>query len=446
MAGKVKGATAQAEFPRKLQFLFRPARYKVAWGGRGSAKSWSFARALLILGAKAPLRILCTREVQKSIKDSVHKLLSDQIKALGLSGKYDVLDTTIRGKNGTEFLFSGISGTTAENLKSYESVDICWVEEGQSISKRSWDILTPTIRKAGSEIWISMNPELATDETYRRFVANPPPDSIVERVNYTDNPWFTKELEAERQHAKLTMTADDYGNIWEGKCKKAASGAIYAAEIEAAELNRQIRPVPYDPLLSVHCIWDLGWNDQMTIIMVQKVASELRIIGYIEDSHRTLDSYINGDQKRPDADYLKKYPYNWGTDYLPHDGTHKDFKSGKSAEDILKALGRKVDITPNIGLEPGIKAARMMFGRVYFDEIKAARLIECLRRYKRNINQRTLEAGSPVHDEFSHGADAFRYLGVVCDMLRNEHANNGHSIFSQAAAQVGRRPASRVGY
>ena len=161
----------EAWFPEKLRFLFSPARYKVVRGGRGPGKSWGFARALLIMGAKRPLRVLCTREVQKSIAQSVHQLLRDQIEALGLSGQYEVLTTEIRGKNGTQFFFSGLSDQTAESLKSFEGVDVCWCEEAQAISKRSWDILIPTIRKDGSEIWVSFNPQLESDETYRRFVS-----------------------------------------------------------------------------------------------------------------------------------------------------------------------------------------------------------------------------------------------------------------------------------
>jgi len=139
-----------AEFPEKLQFLFNPKRYKVAHGGRGSGKSWGFARALLLQGASEPLRILCTREVQKSIKDSVHKLLTDQIEALGLGWFYQVLENEIRGKNGTEITFAGLATHTIESIKSYEGVDRVWVEEGQVVRKRSWDVLIPTIRKPGS--------------------------------------------------------------------------------------------------------------------------------------------------------------------------------------------------------------------------------------------------------------------------------------------------------
>ena len=401
----------KAEFPAKLQFLFKPARYKVAHGGRGSGKSWGFARALLIQAAASPLRVLCTREVQKSIKDSVHKLLSDQIQELGLGEFFEVLETAIRGRNGSEFSFAGLASHTINSIKSYEGVDRVWIEEGQAVTKRSWDVLIPTIRKPGSEIWVTYNPELETDETHQRFAVKPPPGAVVVEMNYVDNPWFPAELEAERLHAKATMKPEEYGHIWEGQCKPAVEGAIYFDEIAKAEKEGRIRDVPADPLLKTHAVWDLGWNDSMSIILVQRAASELRIIDYIEDSHRTLADY---------ALDLKAMPLNWGVDYLPHDGFSKDFKTGKSAEEILKQLGRTVEATPKMDIEGGIKAARMSFSRMYFDKTKAARLLECLKRYRRHINQTTNEPGAPLHDEYSHGADAFRYMALVADQLSND--------------------------
>lgn len=397
-------------FPKKLNGLFQPCRYKIMHGGRGSAKSWSAAKALLTLAASKPLRILCTREVQKSIKDSVHRLLSDQIQSLGLGRFFEVLETEIRGRNGSLFLFAGLASHTVESIKSYESVDIVWVEEGQSVSKKSWDVLIPTIRKPGSEIWCTFNPELETDDTYQRFVANSPPNAWVVEINYSDNPWFPEELEQERLHCLATRPKHEYDWIWEGKCLPAAEGAIYHDEVTAMQSSGRICNVPVDSVLKTHTIWDLGWNDKMTIILVQRSATAIYIVDYIEDSHRTLSDYVA---------QLKDMRLNWGTDYLPHDGTHKNLQTGKSPQELLQGLGRTVQITPNIGIENGIKMAREVFPRIYIDK-KCTRLIECLKHYRREINQRTGEPGSPRHDEYSHGADAFRYLAVVAEQLTNE--------------------------
>lgn len=404
-------AETEVRFPPKLEFLFKPHRFKVAHGGRGGAKSWGYARALLITGAERKLRILCTREVQKSIKDSVHKLLSDQIQELGLGAFYEVLTTEIRGKNGTEFIFAGLADHTAESIKSFEGIDRVWVEEAQAVSKRSWDILIPTIRKPDSEVWISFNPELDSDETYKRFVLNPPPSAVVVKINYQDNPWFPEVLEAERLHCKAT-DPDGYENIWEGNTKAAVDGAIYAKEIAVSMDSGRFANVPYEPKLKVHVVCDLGFNDSMAIILAQRQLSEIRIIDYIEDSHRTLDWY---------SATLRDKKLNWGKLWLPHDAKHKTLAAaGKSTEDIMRALGWTTEIVPDAGIEPGIKTARMALNQTYFDKTKAARLIECLKRYRRSIPTTTGEPGSPVHDEYSHGADAFRYLALVADKMTNE--------------------------
>lgn len=399
------------EFPQKLHFLFEPARYKVAHGGRGGAKSWGYARALLIKGAERPLRILCARETQRSISDSVHQLLKDQITALGLQNFYTVQETYIKGKNGTEFSFAGLRQQNVVSIKSYEGIDICWVEEAQVVTKRSWDILIPTIRKDGSEIWISFNPELDTDETWNRFVVNQAPSSKVVEINWQDNPWFPQTLRDEKDYC-LKSDPEGYENIWEGKPCSVVPGAIYKKEIVQLTLDNRVRNVPYDPQLKVHTVWDLGWNDQMSIILVQRLGSEVRIIEYIEDSHRTLAEYIN-------ELTLKKYA--WGKDYLPHDGDSKNYQTGKSSKEILEGLGRNVEIIPNRSVEEGIKTARLLFPRVYFDKDKSHRLVDCLKRYKRVINKTTDEPGSPLHDEYSHGADAFRYLSQVADKLSNDN-------------------------
>lgn len=405
-----------AEFPAKLEPLFKPARYKVLYGGRGGAKSWGIARALLILAASNKLRVLCTREVQKSIKDSVHLLLKDQIAALGYGALFETLQTEIRGRPGTPaegslFLFAGLSDQTVDSIKSFEGVDVVWVEEAHAVTKRSWSILIPTIRKAGSEIWVSFNPELDTDETYVRFVVNPPPEAVLIPVGWRDNPWFPEILRKEKDHLQKT-DQEEYENVWEGKPKTVVAGAIYKKEILKAIEDRRIRPVPYDPMLRVHTVWDLGWNDQTTIVFCQRQGGELRIIDYYEESHTTYAQ---------DVQALEKKGYRYGQDWLPHDGRAKTKAAeGKSPEELLKALGRDVRIVSQHDVEIGIKAARVMFSRCYFDQDKTQRLLECLKRYRRRINQTTQQPEGPLHDEYSHGADAFRGLAMIVDKLTND--------------------------
>ena len=403
----------KAEFPGKLRCLFQPSRYKFIRGGRGSGKSWGVARALLIIGGQKPTRILCTREVQKSIKQSVHQLLTDQIKALGLESFYTVLQTEIRGANGTQIFFSGLSDLTVDSIKSFEGCDIVWIEEAQSITERSLKVLVPTIRKEGSEIWATYNPELETDPIHQMAVVNPPPGTISIEMNYGDNPWFPDVLEQERQHAQATMSPEEYGHVWEGRCKPAVDGAIYFNEVSQAEQAGRFTRVPYDPLLKAHTVWDLGFNDSMTIIIAQRAASEIRIIDYIEDSHKPLPDYV---------EMLRARGLNWGVDYLPHDGFATRHQTGRSDADVLQALGRSVErVEDKQGVEGGIRNARIVFPRIWFNTEAPGvkRLIECLKRYRRNVSAKTGEAGNPLHDEYSHGADAFRYLCLVADQLSN---------------------------
>lgn len=399
-----------AEFPKKLRFLFDDYRYKVAYGGRGSGKSWGFARALVIRAAQKTTRILCGREVQKSIKQSVHTLLNDQIQALGLGSLFEVLETEIRCVNGSSFSFAGLASHTVESIKSFEGCDIVWIEEAQTVSKKSWDILIPTIRKPGSEIWVTFNPDLDTDDTYTRFVLNPPDSSHVTKINYDENPWFPDVLEQERLYCQKHRPKD-YPNIWEGMCKAAVDGAIYADEVTAAQEQGRVCNVPYDPLLRVHVVFDLGWNDAMFISLVQRQASELRVIRCIEDSHKTLDHY---------SAVLKDMRLNWGNVYLPHDGRNKDFKTGKSAEEIMQALGWTVRITPSMSVEDGIRLARMAFPRMYFDKTNAFQIIDSAKHYRRAINQQTNEPGAPLHDQWSHGADNLRYICINAEDMTNE--------------------------
>ncbi len=383
----------EVKFPKKLKALDMASRYKFIRGGRGSGKSWGVARKLLLLGVQKPLRILCTREVQKSIKQSVHRLLKDQVSNMGLSSFYQVLDTEIRGANGSLFLFSGLSDQTVDSIKSFEGVNICWIEEGQAITDNSLKILIPTIRAENSEIWVTYNPQLDSDPIHVMATSDRA-DSISIVMNWHDNPFFPQVLNDERLHAKETLSEAEYNHIWEG-------------------LGR-IGSLSYDPLLKVHTIWDLGFNDSMFILFVQRLASEIRIIKAIEDSQRTLTSYVTDD--------IKPLNYNWGQDYLPHDGFAKRHQSGKSDSQVLQALGRDVVQIANMEVEKGIRRAREVFPRVYFnkDDSGVMRLVECLKRYRRHISKATNEASRPIHDEYSHGADAFRYLCIVADDLRNE--------------------------
>jgi len=400
----VTDAIAKAEFPIKLEGLFKKSRYKVLYGGRGGAKSWGIARALLIKGAKDPIRILCAREFQTSIKDSVHKLLCDQIESLGLLSFYEITQTSIRGRNGTEFSFVGLKNNVS-NIKSYEGVDICWVEEAQTTSRLSWNILIPTIRKQGSEIWISFNPELETDETYQRFVANPPQDSITMKVNWSDNPWFPDTLKLEKDALK-SRDEEAYNQVWEGLCRQTVNGAIFAKEMQNAEKDGRITRVPYDATKPVHAVFDLGWSDSTAIWFLQFVGMETRLIRYIEDSQKTISYYLAT---------MQTYGYVYDTIWLPHDAENKTLAAaGRSIDDIVRASGYKTQIMPRVPILDSINAARTIFPTCYFDREHTADGLACLRHYRYEVDPDTGQfSRNPLHDHYSHGADAFRYIALM---------------------------------
>jgi phage terminase large subunit len=206
----------------------------VAYGGRGSGKTTSFGLALLIIAMQDCKRFLCTREIQKSIKQSVHKLLGDLIQGYELPG-FTIKNESIKHLNGSEFVFAGIK-SNIESIKSMEGIDYCWVEEAAKVSKNSWDVLIPTIRKEGSEIWITYNPDLETDETHQRFVVNPNPASNVQLVNYDDNPFFPEVLRKEMEYDR-SVDFEKYEHVWLGKCASKTDAQIFRNKYEVTDFE-----------------------------------------------------------------------------------------------------------------------------------------------------------------------------------------------------------------
>lgn len=225
--GPVARATTSLVLDKSHVFsdlYYKHAPYKIYWGGRGAAKSWAIAEALIRLASTSNLRILCVREYQVSIADSSHKILADTIVRLGLTGWFEVGKKVITSRSGAEFIFKGLHANE-NGIRSTEGVDICWVEEGHSVSEASWRALIPTIRKAGSEIWVSFNMDDENDATYRRFVAQPRTDSIVHKVNYDSNPFFTEKSRKDMEDDK-TNDFHLYEHVWLGMPKKISKAII----------------------------------------------------------------------------------------------------------------------------------------------------------------------------------------------------------------------------
>lgn len=408
----------RAKIPEAFAELLDEARYKTFYGGRGGGKSWSFALVLLIIGMQRPIRVLCTREVQKSIKQSVHQLLRDTINRYPLmQAHYKVMEAEIRGLNGTEFYFHGLHNQTADSLKSFEGVDYCWIEEAHSVSQRSFEILAPTIRKEGSEIWISFNPRLATDYVYKIFVTQGRANSIVKKVGWQDNPYFTSVLDEERR-AMLEADPEAYAHIWEGELDTRFSGAIFAKYLDRLQQNGGIRDARlFDAALPVHTAWDLGVGDSTAIWLFQLAGREIRVIDYHEDSGVGMPTYVEWLEK-----WGNEHNATWGDDWVPHDAKVREWLSdGKSRVEALVEMGRNPRVVPMHKVEDGIEATRKLIPDMIIDSGNCEAGLDALMQYAYEYDEdRKVYKTRPAHNWSSHAADAFRYLSVGVKQQRPE--------------------------
>ena len=377
--------------------------FYVYHGGRGGGKSWEIADFLLIEGAKQKHRILCCREVQKSIKQSVHKLLSDRIAALGLGAFYEILETEIRGKNGTEFSFAGLLSHTVESVKSFEGATITWIEEAQTVSSFSLSILIPTVvRTSKPMVVMSMNPKLPSDAVYSEYVMTERDDTVVVQINYTDNKECPTELVALAEQMKRE-DYERYEHIWLGKPKEIADGAIYKSEFEQIKRENRICKVPHDPNLPTYTSWDLGILDPTAIWFFQIYGKEVRVIDYYEANNEPLAHYARIlDEKK------KEWGYMYEKHFAPHDIAARDLSSGVSREQTMATLGYRMTKGARLGVEDRIEATRQMLRNCWFDADKCKHGVKALQNYRREFNDKLEQfKATAVHDWASHGSDAF---------------------------------------
>lgn len=399
----------RVEVPRKLKPLLAPKRYKGAYGGRGGAKSHFFAEQLLIEGYRKPTRIVCIREIQASIKDSVKQLISDKITKLGLDWFYTVLETEIRGKNGSLIVFKGMQSFNAQNIKSLEGYDIAWIEEAQTLSQNSLDLLRPTIRKDGSELWFSWNPQYKTDPVDQFFRKNPSADCISVHVNYSDNPWFPEVLRRDME-ADYLNDEDKAEHVWGGGYG-AAEGAILAKLInKAIREGRVNEDCAYDPDGSpIHISSDIGFRDTASWWFWQPVVGGFKLIDYIDGNGMDADDWIESLKERIGKKKLAKI-------WLPHDARAKTFQSKHSViERFLTAFGKdKCDVVPQSKKQDQINAARSIIPRCEFNVDLCERGLDGLTEWQYEWNEdNQVFSREPRHDWASHPSDAFCYGAQV---------------------------------
>jgi phage terminase large subunit len=386
--------------------LLSPSRYKAAHGGRGSGKSQFFADLMIGYALRVPgFRGLCCREIQKSLKESAKRLLEQKIEDHGLGGLFEVQSTEIKTPGGGLIAFAGLQDHTAESIKSYEGFDVAWVEEAQTVSSRSWNLLRPTIRKPGSEIWASWNPRLKTDPVDVTFRGEEvPTGSAIIRANWDSNPWFPDELEQERLDC-LRMQPDQYAHIWEGDYVSVAEGAYYAKDLALAKVQHRIAEIGPDPLMEYKAFWDIGTRDATAIWIAQFVGSQIRVLDYYEAVGQPLGSHLG---------WLRSNGYGSARCYLPHDGAAINHLTADKFEDHIRSAGFSVEVVKNQGKQAAMKrveAARRLFPNIHFNERTTQGGRDALGWYhEKKDEQRNIGLG-PEHDWASHGADAF---GLMC--------------------------------
>lgn len=449
----------EIEFNSKLEFLFKPARLKISYGGRGAGKTDGYAIALIILALQKKLRILCLREIQNSIEESVKETIENYIHLYKLEGFFDIKDKSITCiTTGSRFIFSGLR-YKINSIKSLAKIDIAWVEEANNASKTSWDKLMPTIRGKhesdpngmggpfglGPEVWISFNPELDDDETYERYVIkkeqnapdwietevskdkqewfkNAQPDHLsaedkakfqeienkryayVVKVNYYDNKWFPPDLRREMELLKVNAPTT-YLEVWEGYTKQTLDGAIYTDELRQTLLDGRRGKVKYDPTKPVFTFWDLGHSDRTAIWFIQRVGMEYNVINYYENRLKKLPHYL---------EHMKSLNYNYGTVYMPHDADNETL-SARSIANLTRAAGYKVVVVKRPSKKAlGINAVRTIFELCNFDEENTKDGWQCLSRYAYKVDEDTGNfSKEPDHDTpWSHGADAFQTFAL----------------------------------
>lgn len=399
-------STLRVEVPRKLKPLLAPRRYKGAYGGRGGAKSHFFAEQIIVRCLVRPTRVVCIREVQNSIKDSVRQLLIDKIEKLGLLQTFDVLESEIRGPGGSQIVFKGMQSYNAANIKSLEGYDIAWVEEAQTLSQHSLDLLRPTLRKNGSELWFSWNPRFKTDPVDQFFRKNPPDDAVSVLINWRDNPWFPDVLRKEMEHDFQT-DPDKAEHIWNG-AYGFGQGAILARWVAIAERAGRITDVKADPDgAPIMVSSDIGFRDTAGWWFWQPQLGGYKVLKYIGESGFDADDWIPQLQKE-----LEAIGAPLGRIWLPHDARAKTFQSKHTTVDkFLTAFGAgKVAVVPQTKKLDQISAARTVINKCEFDRDGCEDGLDGLRAWEYEYNEETgVFSREPIHNWASHPSDAFAY-------------------------------------
>lgn len=400
--------------------LLEPARYKAAWGGRGSGKSHFYGEHLIEECMAEPgdsgegMRAVCIREIQKDLSQSSKALLEAKLNAhrITQADGFKVYSDVISTPGDGLIIFKGMNDYTADSVKSLEGFKRAWWEEAQTATQRSLDLLKPTIRAPGSQLWFSWNPRHKKDPVDKMFRGlERPTGAIVVKANWRDNPWFTAELEQERLDC-LRMQPEKYDHIWEGGYEQVHEGAYYAKHLIKAKEEGRIGFFPADPLMTIRLICDIGGTgakaDAFTIWAMQFIGMEIRVVNYYEAVGQPIDAHIAWCRSQG-------YTPDRAQFCLPHDGATQDKVYDVSYESALKSAGYSVTVVPNQGKGAAmmrVDRARELFPQIRFHEETTQAGRDALGWYhEKRDDKRDIGLG-PEHDWASHGADSFG-LGCV---------------------------------
>jgi len=412
--------TAQIQLPPKLVDVFTgEAMYRGAYGGRGSAKTRTFAKMAAARGVMWAAEgregiILCGREFMNSLDDSSLAEVKAAIRSEPwLAAAYDGGEKYVRTRDGRiEFKFAGLRHNL-DSIKSKARILLLWVDEAEPVSDTAWSTAIPTVREEGAEIWITWNPKRKKSATHKRFREFPPEGSKIVELNWKDNPFFPAILDKTRRD-DLRARAETYEHVWEGGFVKALEGAYFAKQLAEAKLQGRIIALQPDPLLPIKAFFDIGGAgaraDAMSIWVTQWVGPQVRILDYIEGQGQQLSYY---------AEELRSRGWGRAIIHLPHDGVNANAVTGKRYVDHWRDAGFEApEPTPNQGAGAAmqrIEAARRLFPSCYFNNTPAVEAgTDALGWYheKRSDDERNIGLG-PDHDWASHAADGFGLLAIV---------------------------------
>lgn len=354
---------------------------------------------------KPGFRVLCCREIQRSLKESAKRLIEGKISQHGLGHVFDVQETQIKTPGNGLIAFAGLQDHTSESIKSYEGFDVAWVEEAQTVSGRSLNLLRPTIRAPGSQLWFSWNPRRPGDAVDAMFRGDEQPSgALIVKANWDSNPWFPAELEQERLDC-LRQQPEQYDHIWEGGYVTVSEGAYFARHLADAKAQDRIGVLAADPMMTFRAYWDIGVRDATSIWVCQQKGHALRVVDYYEAVGQDLAAHLN---------WLRAQGYGNAECVLPHDGAKADAFTAIRFEDHIRSAGFDVRTIPNQGRGAAMKrveAARRVFPQISFDAKRCDGGIKALGWYhERRDENRNIGLG-PEHDWSSHGADSF---GLMC--------------------------------